>query len=55
MQIYAYYPHKLVKPNIRALYQIKYNNNKIRGTNNYRLLKLAPRIKLAYPYIYSYN
>jgi hypothetical protein len=55
MQIYAYYPYKLVKPNMRTLYRIKYSNSKIRGTNNYRLLKLALRTKLVYPYIYSYS
>ena len=55
MQTHAYYPYKLAKPNMRALRRIKYNNSKIRGTNNYKLLKLILGMTLAYPYIYSYS
>jgi len=55
MQIYNSYPYKLEKLNMHALCQIKYNNSKIGGTNNYKLLKLILGMTLAYPYIYSYS
>ena len=55
MQIHNSYPYRLKEPNMHALYQIKYSNSEIRRTNNYRLLKLALRTKLACPYIYSYS
>jgi hypothetical protein len=55
MQTYNSRLYRLKELNIYALYRIKYSNSKIRGTNNYRLLKLVLGITLVYPYIYSYS
>ena len=55
MRIYVYYPYKWVKPNMYALYRIKYSTNNLKGINNYKPLKIVLKTIRAYPCIYNYS